>query len=151
MLPNANHFIGPSFLWLSKPFWRCLGSYLACIQQLVCMNHLVSYHLKAMSQNSGRWMAWICVLASNHPADVKAPVNCSACWIVGQGGRVSLWHFFFYSLKEVLVLHSLVSWLIYFLQKCCIGVLNVSGCLHTDNYKEVVITGYTQAEARSLT
>lgn len=109
------------------------------------------YHLKAMSQCSGTadgsgyvylhrtillmWKHWLTVLHVE-------------LW--GREGEFLLDNFFFILWKKIFVLNSLISWFT-FLPKCCIGVLNVSGCLHTDNCKEIVITGYTQAEARSLT
>lgn len=107
------------FLWLFKPFGRCLGFYSDCTQhdsgQLICMDHLVSITWKQCRRARDRGWPGMGVLASNHPADVKALIDCSACWIVGQGGRVSPWQFFFpYSLKEIFVLNSLTSWLIYF-------------------------------------
>lgn len=49
------------FLWLSKPFWRCLGFYFDCSQhdfgQLICMDHLVSITWKQCHKVRGPWMA----------------------------------------------------------------------------------------------
>lgn len=50
---------------------------------------------------------------------------------------------------DLLSIMLFLDWLTSVLE-LCIRVLNVFGCLYTDNCKEVVITGYTQAEARSL-
>lgn len=101
------------------------------------------YHLKALSQNLGTVDgSGYAVLTSNHPADVKALVNGCAYWIVEQEGRVSLWHFFFlYSLKEVFVLSSLISRLIYLSSKM---LYRSSECLWLFAHKlqRVVITGY---------
>lgn len=118
MLPNANHFIGTSFLVTLNHFEDVWDSIL--IAHNMTLVSSFAWTILSLSPESNvtefghRGWLGICVLASNHPADTETLVSYSACWTVGQGGRVSPWHFFFlYSLKEIFVLTSLISWLIY--------------------------------------
>lgn len=69
----------------------------------------------------------------------------------GRTMSFSLSSFPFFFDRNICFKIVLIFYWLAFPQKCCIGVLNVFGCLYTDNCKEVVITGYTQADARSLT
>lgn len=114
MLPNANHFIGPSFLVTLNHFEDVWDPLLIAHDMTLVSSFawtILSLSPESNVTESGdRGWLRICVLASNHPADMKALVNCSARGIVGQGGRVSPWHFFSpYSLKEIFVLTSLIS------------------------------------------
>lgn len=102
----------------SKPFWRCLGTYLDCIRcecgLLVCIGHLV-YHLKAMLQNTGTVESLGYMYL--HPTILLIWKHWSTALHVEWWGRKGkfLWQCFSCTLKEIFVSHSLIYSLIFFL------------------------------------
>lgn len=83
MLPNASYFMGTSFLVTlnhSEDVWdSVLNAHNVTLASSFAWTILSLSPESNVAEFGDRRGLGICVLASNHPADVKALVDCSAC------------------------------------------------------------------------
>lgn len=140
----------------SKPFWRCLGSCLACIGhdfgQLICVDHLVSITTwKHCHRIRGLWMARdMCTCIE--PSCWSKSTGQLFCMLNRGAGRASfsLTIFSPYSLKEVFVFNSVISRLIYFSSRNAVLEFWMSLVICTQTTKRLSLLVASRDEIPSL-